>query len=176
MTINKKEIRKTCLERVSKITDRPKRSFIMKSEMVELLSKYQNIALFASLETEIDTFPLIEELLKNGKNIYLPKTNGKEMDFYLIHSLDELVESKDKYKVKEPSVGNPVDPSIFDIIICPGVAFDKNNNRLGHGQGYYDRYLSRCSAFKIGLCYKEQLLDEIPVDEYDIKMDHVYAY
>ena len=176
MTLNKKEIRKTCLEKVGEITDRSKRSFIMKGEIVELLSSYQNIALFASLDTEIDTFPLIKELLRLGKNIYLPKTKGKEMDFYLIHSLDELVESHDKYKVKEPSKGNPVDPSIFDIIICPGVAFDKNNNRMGHGQGYYDRYLSRCSAFKIGLCYKEQLLDEIPVDEYDIKMDRVYAY
>ena len=92
MIFNKKEIRKTCFERVSKITDRSKRSFIMKSEMVELLSSYQNIALFASLDTEVDTFPLIEDLLKMGKNIYLPKTKGKEMDFYLIHSLDELVE------------------------------------------------------------------------------------
>ena len=176
MILNKKEIRKTCLERVGEITDRSKRSFIMKREMTEFLSSYQNIALFASLDTEIDTFPLIEELLRLGKNIYLPKTNGKEMEFYLIHSLDELVESKNKYKVKEPSKGNPVDPSIFDIIICPGVAFDKNNNRLGHGQGYYDRYLPRCSAYKVGLCYKEQLLDEIPVDEHDIKMDRVYAY
>ncbi|MBO4286039.1 MAG: 5-formyltetrahydrofolate cyclo-ligase [Bacilli bacterium] len=176
MTSTKKDIRKTCLERVSKIADRSNRSFIMKNEMVELLSSYQNIALFASLETEIDTFPLIEELLKEGKNIYLPKTRGKEMDFYLIHSLDELVESKDKYKVKEPSKGNPVDPAIFDIIICPGVAFDRSNNRMGHGQGYYDKYLSRCSVYKIGLCYKEQLLDEIPTDEHDIKMDRVYAY
>ena len=176
MTSTKKDIRKACLERVKNITDRSKRSFIMKNEMVELLSSYQNIALFASLETEIDTFPLIEELLKEGKNIYLPKTRGKEMEFYLIHSLDELVESKDKYKVKEPSCGNPVNPSIFDIIICPGVAFDRSNNRMGHGQGYYDKYLSRCPAYKIGLCYKEQLLDEIPTDEYDVKMDRVYAY
>ena len=176
MTSTKKDIRKTCLERVKNITDRSKRSFIMKGEMVEFLSSYQNIALFASLEMEIDTFPLIEELLKEGKNIYLPKTRGKEMDFYLIHSLDELVESKDKYKVKEPSKGKPADPSIFDIIICPGVAFDRSNNRMGHGQGYYDKYLSRCPAYKIGLCYKEQLLDEIPTDEYDVKMDRVYAY
>ena len=176
MTLTKKDIRKTCLERVKNIADRSNRSFIMKSEMVEYLSSYQNIALFASLETEIDTFPLIEALLKEGKNIYLPKTREKEMEFYLIHSLDELVESKDKYKVKEPSCGNPVNPSIFDIIICPGVAFDRSNNRMGHGQGYYDKYLSRCSAYKIGLCYKEQLLDEIPTDEHDIKMDRVYAY
>ena len=176
MTLNKKEIRKTCLESVSRITDRSKRSFLMKNEMMILLSRYQNIALFASLDTEIDTFPLIKDLLNVGKNVYLPKTKGKEMDFYLIHSLDELVEAKDKYKVKEPSIGEPVDPSIFDIIICPGVAFDKNNNRLGHGQGYYDRYLSRCSAYKVGICYKEQLLDEIPVDEHDVKMDRVYAY
>lgn len=176
MTLDKSIIRKTSLERVSKITDRSKRSFLMMSEMVELLSSYQDIALFASLDTEIDTFLLIEELLKVGKNVYLPKTKGKEMDFYLIHSLDELVESKDKYKVREPSKGDPIDPELIDVIVCPGVAFDRSNNRMGHGQGYYDKYLSRCLAYKIGICYREQLFDEIPADEHDIKMDRVYAY
>ena len=59
----------------------------------------------------------------------------------------------------------------IDLIIVPGVGFDQNNNRLGYGKGFYDHFLKNKNIFKIGICFKEQLLDEIPVNEYDIKMD-----
>ena len=176
MNLTKKEIRKTCLERVKSITDRSKRSFLLKEELSNILKDYINIGLFMSLDHEIDTVPLIEELLKVGKNIYLPRTEGDVIQFYQINSLDELEISPDRYKVRQPKGGQVVDPLILEVIVCPGVAFDKNNNRMGHGKGYYDKYLSRCPAYKIGTCYKEQLLDEIPVTDNDIKMDIVYAY
>lgn len=176
MKSNKKEIRKTILDKVSFITDRTERSFLMMNDLLSFLKEYNDIALFASLDTEIDTFPLINELLKQGKNVYLPKTNNDVIDFYKVNDLSSLVISKDRYKVREPSGGEIISPTTFDIIVCPGVAFDKNNNRLGHGKGYYDRYLSKCSAYKIGICYKEQLIDELPIDEYDVKMDLVKAY
>lgn len=176
LKLNKSNIRKTILDKVNKITDRTERSFIMKNDLIDYLDGYNNIALFASLSNEIDTFPLIEELLKMGKNIYLPKTSGEDINFYQINDLVTLVVSKDKYKVREPSIGDVVNPNIFDIIICPGVGFDKNNNRIGHGKGYYDRYLLNVSCPKVGLCYKEQLVDEIPVENNDVKMDMVKAY
>ena len=176
MTAFKSEVRKTCLEKVRKITDRSKRSFLMKEELSSVLEKYQHIGLFTSLDHEIDTIPLIESLLKDGKDIYLPKVEGSIIEFYKVDSLDELEISKDKYQIREPRKSEKIDPSILEIIICPGVAFSKNGDRLGHGKGYYDKYLSRCSAYKIGVCYKEQLLDDIPVTPLDIKMDHVYAY
>lgn len=148
----------------------------MRDDLLKVLSKYHHIALFASLDSEIDTFPLIEELLKAGKIVYLPKTSGDELDFYKVDDLSSLVVSKDRYKVREPNGGDIVDPRTFDVIICPGVAFDKNSNRMGHGKGYYDRYLNKCSGYKIGVCYQEQLLDEIPVDEHDVRMDAIKAY
>ena len=148
----------------------------MRDDLSSFLKGYNDIALFASLDNEIDTFPLIDELLKQEKNVYLPKTNKDDIEFYKVTDLSTLKISKDRYKVREPSVGEVVSPSTFDIIICPGVSFDNNNNRLGHGKGYYDRYLSRCSIYKVGICYKEQLVDELPAAEQDVKMDLVKAY
>ena len=172
----KSEIRAICREKLASITRKQEKSFKMKEELLPLLKGYNHIALFASLTDEIDTFPLIEELLKQDKIIYLPKAEGNDLNFYQITRLEDLEISKDKYHIRQPKGGNPVNPKDIEIIICPGVAFDKHHNRLGHGKGYYDRYLSKCSTYKIGVCYIEQLFDEIPADKYDIKMDEVYAY
>ena len=172
----KSEIRAICREKLASITRKQEKSFKMKEELLPLLKGYNHIALFASLTDEIDTFPLIEALLKQDKIIYLPKAEGNDLNFYQITRLEDLEISKDKYHIRQPKGGNPVNPKDIEIIICPGVAFDKHHNRLGHGKGYYDRYLSKCSTYKIGVCYIEQLFDEIPADKYDIKMDEVYAY
>ena len=59
----------------------------------------------------------------------------------------------------------------IDLIIVPGICFDKANNRLGFGKGYYDKYLANKNIKKFGICFKEQLLDDIPTDNNDIKMD-----
>ena len=88
LKLNKKELRKTILDKVSNITDRTERSFLMRDDLYPLLNKYHHIALFASLDNEIDTFPLIDKLLKEGKEIYLPKTNGYEINFYKVNDLD----------------------------------------------------------------------------------------
>ena len=60
-------------------------------------------------------------------------------------------------------------------MIIPGLAFDKDNNRLGYGMGYYDNYLKDKNVYKIGICYKEQIIDSIPVDNNDVKMDLVIS-
>ena len=58
-------------------------------------------------------------------------------------------------------------------VIVPGVIFDSNNNRMGFGKGYYDRFLKDKKCYKIGICFKEQITDNLPIDDYDIKMDEV---
>ncbi len=65
------------------------------------------------------------------------------------------------------------DPKDIDLVITPGLAFDHNNNRLGHGKGYYDRLLAGMRAFKIGVCFNFQLFNEIPYTLNDVKMDMV---
>ena len=61
----------------------------------------------------------------------------------------------------------------IDIVIVPGVAFDKKYNRMGYGKGYYDRFLKDMTALKIGVCHSFQLVDEIPSEPHDIKMDMI---
>ncbi len=59
----------------------------------------------------------------------------------------------------------------IDLIIVPGIAFDKSLNRLGRGKAYYDKLLKDSKAIKIGVCFDFQLLESVPVDKYDVKMD-----
>ena len=75
------------------------------------------------------------------------------------------------YNIKEP-VGD-IHEEIIDLAIIPGIAFDKNNNRLGRGKGYYDKLLNKLNVYKIGIGYKCQIVDDIQTDKWDIKMEEV---
>ena len=74
------------------------------------------------------------------------------------------------YNIIEP-IGESISPSKLDLIIVPGVAFDKNKNRLGRGKGFYDKLLSEVTCCKIGICYDFQLLEYLPCEDHDIKMN-----
>ena len=127
------------------------------------------IGLYASLEDEVSTDILITESLRLGKRVYLPKVVGEDICFYEINSLDELMIGT--FGVREPISNNNL--SDLDLVIVPGVIFDSNNNRMGYGKGYYDRFLKDKKCYKIGICFKEQITDNLPIDDYDIKMDEV---
>ena len=135
------------------------------------------ILCYAGYKSEVMTNALIEELLKKGKQIYLPRVSGEEMDFFYVTSLTQLTEG---YKgIPEPSV-NCIDiftKEIWEqnrdkvVMILPGAAFSKTGARIGYGKGYYDRYLERipCKE-RMALCYEQQIVEFIPEDEHDIRM------
>jgi 5-formyltetrahydrofolate cyclo-ligase len=103
-----------------------------------------------------------------SQTIYVPTIKSEtEMDFVEV-SYDDLIEKKLNLKVDDAlvrSIGIP------DVLIIPGLLFDKRLNRLGRGAGYYDRYLADFKGLKIGVCFDEQITDEVQVDENDIKVD-----
>ena len=74
--------------------------------------------------------------------------------------------------IREPQ-GPAVDPSIIDLVIVPGVAFTLDGGRLGHGKAYYDRFLPLARAVTIGACFDEQLVDELPMEPHDVRLDRV---
>lgn len=83
---------------------------------------------------------------------------------------------KGKYGIWEPDEENSdeIDCNEIDLIIVPGLAFDKNRSRLGRGGGYYDRFLPKCkNACKIGFCFNEQLIDYVPFADTDVKMNKI---
>lgn len=119
----------------------------------------------------MDTIKLIEYSLEIEKQVAVPKCEGDIIRFYQIKSIEELKEGA--FGVLEPDNNNLVTNFENSICFVPGVCFDKENNRLGYGKGYYDRFLSNYEELKIGLAYKECLCDKIEVDKYDVKLDKI---
>lgn len=78
-----------------------------------------------------------------------------------------------KYNILEPDINNTIEVDDFDVILVPIVAFDDKCNRLGHGKGYYDKFLTNKKGLKIGLAYQIQKFEEIPTDLNDIKLDYI---
>ena len=129
------------------------------------------IAIYNSLNSEVNTNDLIDYSISKNKIVLLPRVVNDDLVFYKIDSHTILIKSE--FNVFEP-ISNPnnyISSDKIDIIIIPGVCFDKDRNRLGMGKGYYDRYLKNIKATKIGICFSEQLIKSIPIDNNDIKMD-----
>ena len=77
------------------------------------------------------------------------------------------------YSILEPIGEEFIDIDKIDVVIVPGIAFDKENNRLGRGRGYYDKLLTTANAIKVGVCFDFQFFDRIPTEEFDVKMNYV---
>lgn len=162
-----KEIRKT-------IKDKEKQDKIIFNKVINLeeYKKSNLILTYVSLKDEVDTIKLIEYSLKIYKNVAVPKCEGDEIVFYYINSLEDLEERS--FGILESRTNERVNNFNNSICIVPGIAFDKQNNRIGYGRGFYDRFLENYNGLKVGLTYKECICDEIDADENDIKMDIIY--
>ena len=125
---------------------------------------------YVSAYGEIDTHSLIKEI-SSEKILTVPYCldNDGNMTAVKINSLSDLQEGR--FGILEPKEHIPFDKEKIDFVIVPGIAFSEDGYRLGYGKGYYDRFLSDISPFKLGVCRKELLFTSLPHNEYDIKMD-----
>jgi 5-formyltetrahydrofolate cyclo-ligase len=124
-----------------------------------LAKKPRRVALFVSLKDEIDTQPLYDLLRADGVDVVLPRVRVAEttLDFVLAHDLNDLVPGP--FRLLEPR-GLAVPRESIDIVVVPGLAFDKSGGRLGYGAGYYDRSLDGYTGATLGFCYRFQLIEE----------------
>lgn len=126
---------------------------------------------------EVDIKPLNQWILDQGKVLCLPRViNSVEMEAREVNSINNEGLFESSFGILEPTTENKlVDIDKIDSIIVPGLAFDKTGNRMGHGRGYYDRFLSRCPATTIfiGVAYSFQVFNSIPFDNYDVKVHKV---
>ncbi|UXX80734.1 5-formyltetrahydrofolate cyclo-ligase [Reichenbachiella carrageenanivorans] len=133
---------------------------------------------------EVNTWPLIESLKNQGKQIVISKSSmtSNELTHYLFEDYKQLKENK--YHIPEPEYGTLVSPTALEMVLIPLIVFDRKGHRLGYGAGYYDRFLADCAphCLKVGLSLAPPL-DEIPFAEaHDIPMDFcitpigVYAF
>ena len=134
------------------------------------------IGLYSNLDDEVETIELTKKLLELGKKVAFPKTYKEKIEFYETCDINDLCKVG-LYGIKEPKDNNPIDIKTLDVIVVPGICFDMNKNRIGFGAGYYDRFLERTSAYKIGICFDEQILkgDFIETTPNDIKMDLIIS-
>ena len=139
---------------------------------------YQNarfIYCYASLKDEAGTNMIIEEALRNGKRVALPRVRGKRrMEFCFIKSPADL--KPGFMGIKEPGPWCPKAPAPFKdtLVLMPGIAFDRNGARAGYGGGYYDTYLEgHAECIKAALAYSVQIAPEIPAAPADIKVDMI---
>lgn len=138
------------------------------------------ISIFLSTEDEISTTPIIQSIFKAKKSCFVPRYNKSVMEMVRLHSMKDWEELPvTKWNIKQPRLGeereNALEGGILDLIIIPGVAFTKDGLRLGHGKGYYDTFLSKLKSrhTTIALAFREQVVEEVPTDEHDVKIDHV---
>ena len=171
--MNKKELREKYLNIRKEICDKENKNSNIFQKVIDMEEyKKSNLVLsYVSLGDEVDTIGLIKYSLKCGKQVAIPKCEGEIINFYYINSLDEL--NKGSFDILEPQNENKVKSFENGICIVPGVAFDKSNNRIGYGKGYYDRFLQNYNGIKIGLTYKECICEKIDIDKYDVKLDKI---
>ncbi len=135
--------------------------------------KAKRIALFCPFNKEVNIYPILDKALEE-KEIYLPITHIKEkkLTFHRIFSLKEL--KKSALGIYEPPFINPsLSPSNLDLILVPGLAFDKRGGRLGYGGGFYDRVLGQTKAFKIGIAFSFQVVESLLLEPWDQKVDFI---
>ena len=132
---------------------------------------------FISKPEEPDTRLIIEHCWSYGKKIAVPLVLKDTFDLFHseIKSFDDLIPGL--YGTQEPSPERriKINPDSFDLVIVPGVAFDRQGGRLGHGKGYYDRFLELTSAFRLALAFDCQLLEKIPTEVHDVPMNAILS-
>lgn len=143
--------------------------------------------MFLSMHDEVRTEEILRDLFARGKTCFIPKyqTQGSHMDMLQLHSMQDM----DSLPLTSWNIKQPSDEDLtraealatggLDLILMPGLGFDQSGNRLGRGKGFYDSYLERCirhprgKPYTIALAFKEQLCQEIPVDDNDMLIDEV---
>lgn len=135
----------------------------------------KSVLLYASLPDEVTLDMLINDAEQCGKQILLPVVDGDDLHIRL-YDPDRIVCSE-KYHIKEPADCCPAlsDLDGIDLAIIPGRAFTRDGLRLGRGKGYYDRTLPSLSCPKWGVAFACQVVDDIPVDPWDIRLDRIIA-
>jgi 5-formyltetrahydrofolate cyclo-ligase len=179
--LDKRELRQAKLAERDGLPEavRQEKSRLIAQQLFDLPAfvEAKKVMLFASMGSEVDTKEMALRALEEGKRVALPVTHRETRQLIpgWITSWDELVPGV--WGILEPDRSRlwlaPVDE--IDLVVVPGVVFDRQGYRIGYGGGYYDRLLPRLrpGARRIGIAFAEQIVDAVPAREYDIPVDLV---
>ena len=138
----------------------------------ELYRNAKTIYGYLPYNQEVRTVPMLEQALKDGKQVAVPKVYGDEMKFILMEDLSAV--KKGYAGIPEPVADEPVACDEMALVLMPGLAFDPQGHRIGYGGGFYDKFLAKEPNHPtLALCYDFQMLQELETEEFDIPVDQV---
>ena len=171
--MNKETIRLRVKTRKSLLSDDERRSAVNRVfallESTAAFMLADRILLYHSLPDELSTREFIDRW-HTRKHFYLPRVNGVNLD---ILPYDRSRLHHGAFNIEEPGGDDVADIDDIELIIVPGVAYDRHGNRIGRGKGYYDRLLRDTHAVTIGVAYGCQLCDDIEPDDFDVPVHYV---
>jgi 5-formyltetrahydrofolate cyclo-ligase len=179
MSNSKSDLRQRIREALGKISlaVRIVESMDLCARLEPQLRSAHRILFYAPLADELDVWPLLEKLLKTPTVCALPAFDDASQ-FYTARRVKNLETDifTGKFGVSEPLLELEEIPlNQFDLVLVPGLAFDLSGNRLGRGRGFYDRILAQASGIKCGVGHEFQLLEQIPTEAHDAKVDFIFT-
>ncbi|CAL8246602.1 unnamed protein product [Lota lota] len=187
----KQALRRDVKQRVAALSEQEKQrqSKVVSQKLFKhpIYASCDRIAVFLSMHDEVRTEEILQDLFARGKTCFIPRyqSQGSHMDMLRLHSMQDMETLPlTSWNIKQPSDEDLTREEALatgglDLILMPGLGFDHSGNRLGRGKGFYDSYLERCSShargkpYTVALAFKEQLCQEIPVDDNDVLIDEV---
>lgn len=163
----KKELRSKLKKII--VNNKEERSINIIKEIINLdcFKQSKNIGIYYPIFNEVD----IKQILSFGlnKNFYIPKIINDNINYIKINNFnDNLVNSN--LNILEPINNDIINKSLLELLIIPGIGFNRDNYRLGYGKGYYDKFLKDYKGFKIGVIFEEFIID-FNNEDHDIKLD-----
>ena len=174
--MDKKELRRAIREKKRAMTEE---EIVSRSEQLAQLffasEAYQNakaIYGYMPYNQEVRTVPMLEQALRDGKRVAVPKCYGDEMKFIF---LDDLTKVEKGYaNIPEPIADEPIADDETALVLMPGLAFDPQGHRIGYGGGFYDKFLAaEPNHPTLALCYEFQMLPSLETEAHDIPVDYV---
>lgn len=187
----KQALRREIKGRVAAVSDQEKlRQSRVVSQKLFRHPKYlssQRVAVFLNMHDEVCTEDILQDIFKRGKVCFIPRyfTKSSHMDMLRLRDMEDVKTLPlTSWNIQQPADDDTdreeaLATGGLDLILMPGLGFDKKGNRLGRGKGFYDTYLERCRThpkgkpYTIALAFKEQLCAEVPVGEHDFLIDEV---
>jgi 5-formyltetrahydrofolate cyclo-ligase len=192
MATPKQELRKALRKQ---LTDIPSGVFQDEGRRAaEFMASYQpwqdaeTVLLFLSAPGEIETAPLLDLAFRQGKRVFLTIVEGEIARFFRIRSAGGPWQTG-AFGIREPLIEGPALPEEFPpqsggaggapvVLVTPGMAFDRQGNRMGHGKGYYDRFFARLDSLglpyvAVALCLEQQIIPRVPTESWDKQMDAI---
>ena len=138
----------------------------------EAYRKAKTVYGYLPYNQEVRTVPMLEQALRDGKHVAVPKIYGDTMKFLYLDDLSKV--EKNDMGIPEPIADTPVADDKTALVLMPGLAFTKQGDRMGYGGGFYDRFLAdEPDHPTLALCYAFQIVDSLPTEEFDIPVDTV---